>query len=364
MTANNANTARTELLAFTSAAIATLGACRTWDAALTRYMSAMTLCEADSRYGAYGRAEDAAAEVRAGIIQRFGDDYRNAPEAQPEWQAMFSQLDAATTAWSARFCAEQDAAALALAQTPAPTLAAATFKHMLIMREELQQSEAFPARCMDTLTNDFARLVHPANPSAWADAMEAMNAAKAEYDSNPSDTGLADYTARQADLITMPAPDRGALLWKLEYLLAASGDEIEPWDASFVAQTVADCRRLLSDPAAAPAQPWAAAYAAECAARQEAEQFHAANVTPVIKAHSESRASWDEAIAMEEAAAPFYKAHLDAVAAMIYTPAPSIAAVVHKIRVGTSIAFFDGADEAGTALDVIADDLERLTNQN
>lgn len=51
--------------------------------------------------------------------------------------------------------------------------------------------------------------------------------------------------AAEEELIAMPAPDRAALLWKLEYLLKGDGNGIDPWTMSFVAQTVADCRRLL-----------------------------------------------------------------------------------------------------------------------
>jgi hypothetical protein len=46
-------------------------------------------------------------------------------------------------------------------------------------------------------------------------------------------------------LMAMPAPDRTALLWKLELLLKGDGESIEIWDLNFVAQTVADMRRLL-----------------------------------------------------------------------------------------------------------------------
>lgn len=49
----------------------------------------------------------------------------------------------------------------------------------------------------------------------------------------------------ERELVRLPAPDRTALLWKLEYLLKGDGDSIELWDMDFIAQTVADCRRLL-----------------------------------------------------------------------------------------------------------------------
>ncbi|RVU04121.1 hypothetical protein EOE18_13200 [Novosphingobium umbonatum] len=50
-----------------------------------------------------------------------------------------------------------------------------------------------------------------------------------------------------AVLMGMPAPDNAALLWKLDQLLGSvSNSGCENWGAEFLAQTVADYRRLLS----------------------------------------------------------------------------------------------------------------------
>lgn len=46
-------------------------------------------------------------------------------------------------------------------------------------------------------------------------------------------------------LMAVPAPDRPALLWKLEYLLQGSNGALDPYNIEDLAQTVADCRRLL-----------------------------------------------------------------------------------------------------------------------
>lgn len=47
------------------------------------------------------------------------------------------------------------------------------------------------------------------------------------------------------ELIKMPAPDRPALLWKLEYLFQGSNGSLDPYNVDDLAQTLADCRRLL-----------------------------------------------------------------------------------------------------------------------
>jgi hypothetical protein len=47
------------------------------------------------------------------------------------------------------------------------------------------------------------------------------------------------------EVIQMPAPDRPALLWKLEYLLQGTNGCLDPYNVSLLAQTMEDCRRLL-----------------------------------------------------------------------------------------------------------------------
>jgi len=82
---------------------------------------------------------------------------------------------------------------------------------------------------------------------------------KARSDQNPHTTayGFVDEeyerlidieSDAQGGLMETPAPDRKALLYKLDYLLDSSGTEsTDSFTAEFVAQTVADYRRLLGD---------------------------------------------------------------------------------------------------------------------
>ena len=60
-----------------------------------------------------------------------------------------------------------------------------------------------------------------------------------------------DRVAEAAEaVLAMPAPDREALLWKLEYLFGRDLDKgacsTDCWSAEFFAQTMADIRRLLT----------------------------------------------------------------------------------------------------------------------
>ena len=60
---------------------------------------------------------------------------------------------------------------------------------------------------------------------------------------------MADVSADlAAALMETPAPHAAALRWKLDYVLAPShGDTTECYTKDYVAQTVADYRRLLGD---------------------------------------------------------------------------------------------------------------------
>lgn len=54
-------------------------------------------------------------------------------------------------------------------------------------------------------------------------------------------------SAKESALVQMPAPDRSALLWKIEKLLMVEDDSTSPWTGEYVSQTLADARRLLGN---------------------------------------------------------------------------------------------------------------------
>lgn len=92
----------------------------------------------------------------------------------------------------------------------------------------------------------------------WSASMVRFRIAERAYaDFRPTETPDSAEDARKGDelaaiqaeaeqqLLAMPAPDRTALLWKLELLLKGDGESIEIWNMALVAQTVEDMRRLL-----------------------------------------------------------------------------------------------------------------------
>lgn len=73
-----------------------------------------------------------------------------------------------------------------------------------------------------------------------------LDCASAEVVDDAKADELCDIeTDARWDLMKMPAPDRTALLWKLEYLFQGSGGCLDPYDIDHLQQVIADMRRLL-----------------------------------------------------------------------------------------------------------------------
>ena len=114
-----------------------------------------------------------------------------------------------------------------------------------------------------TAVNTIAPEAHTVPPistqpdaKAWEKAMLKFRIAERAYlhcaASEPADEDLADQICdiesdARWELIHMPAPDRLALLWKLEYLFEGSNGSLDPYGLDHLAQTIADCRRLLGE---------------------------------------------------------------------------------------------------------------------
>jgi len=266
MSINSDVPARAEHLAFTSAAITTMGACPVWDAAMTKYLAAMTLCQAEMQYGATGKAEDADGLDRLLLKEQHGKKWTALPD---EITAPFQEAeDARSEAWTANFAQPQWDAATALVGTPAPTLAAAVFKDALIQREETPQWPNLPFDCMAVLSADFARLTCDQTGAAWAAVWQSWEAAKAAEDTYHREVWQPALEAEQnggakmgahisaeidrlanarmaedAAIIATPAPDLGKAVWKLDYAREEYAGCVEIpsdwWNA-----IMADLRRL------------------------------------------------------------------------------------------------------------------------
>lgn len=88
----------------------------------------------------------------------------------------------------------------------------------------------------------------------WAAAMVRFRIAERVHADHAATEGADEFESdRLSDIMSdarwnlmrMPAPNRHALLWKLEYLFEGSNGSLDPYTLENVAQTVEDMRRLL-----------------------------------------------------------------------------------------------------------------------
>lgn len=88
----------------------------------------------------------------------------------------------------------------------------------------------------------------------WTRAKRRHNIALRAYEACTDETGAEQRDSlcdiendARWEIIKMPAPNRPALLWKLEYLFQGPNGSLDPYSLALLEQTVADCRRLLGE---------------------------------------------------------------------------------------------------------------------
>ena len=126
----------------------------------------------------------------------------------------------------------------------------------------------YVARSLD-LERYWQRFIEAENKTWWSNdgdrmkerkraAIDAVHAFRAAEECHARDTGYDaandrydELSHRIADaegkLMATPAPDRQALLWKLEKLLEVDHGSTAPWSEEYVEQTKSDMRRLLAE---------------------------------------------------------------------------------------------------------------------
>lgn len=148
----------THRLAMHAAALASLGACPVWDAAVHAYLAADALQHADLEYGDSGRTQERHFRERLALESKYGPAWRKHPEAEAERKRIFREGEESTDRWTERYCQPLWAAARSVASTPAPSMAAASFKAALIEAEEVWNDRDFNKDPMQILQADFDRL--------------------------------------------------------------------------------------------------------------------------------------------------------------------------------------------------------------
>lgn len=150
--------AMTYNLSLTSQAAATIGTDADWDAAVSSFLRTYSLWQADEHYGAYAKANDEWDRSRMSLERRYGKGWDRCPAAQEELKLSRDVLRAAEDIHHQRYVVPYWAALRQLAETPAPSIAAAAFKSLLIRFEEIWNDSEVAFDCMQIVAADWARL--------------------------------------------------------------------------------------------------------------------------------------------------------------------------------------------------------------
>lgn len=144
--------------AYTAQALATMGSCPIWDAALADYLRKEALDFADYEFGKMNVARETAGLEELRLAEKYGKCWLRNAEARAEWQPSFEVLMRAEDEYRDNFSEPHWDAARRLMEANAPTLAAALFKVMMIQREELEREGEVDERCMAFVIDDMARI--------------------------------------------------------------------------------------------------------------------------------------------------------------------------------------------------------------
>jgi hypothetical protein len=144
--------------AFTTQALATMGADSEWDRLVANYLRLEALHTADNEFGKHAAAQDKHSAICIRLEHRFGADFPTRPESRCTFEQSYAEQAAAYEAWNRDFLQPYWDAARQLALHPAPTLSAALVKMAVIYRESLWEDGAMARDCMAIVAEDMARL--------------------------------------------------------------------------------------------------------------------------------------------------------------------------------------------------------------
>ena len=149
-------------------------------------------------------------------------------------------------------------------------------------------------------------------------------------------------------IMDMPAPDAGALRFKLDWVLDPENSDCTIcYGKEYVAQTVADYRRFLADQSEQPTpEDWLANLAA----------FH--------KASTEYRDFLANGDGSDEIADPLFDRFAKTLDLVLLTPAPDFPALAQKMAIYNTNEIDDGWNIAREMTELLAQDAARLTWQS
>ncbi|RIV83373.1 hypothetical protein [Aurantiacibacter zhengii] len=144
-----------------TSAITNLSADRTeWDKRLADYLRLQALSRAWEEYGAPAKLREASDRIELDLEFKFGRNWRKdaPPKALAEWETAIDRVVREEEQTTERFYRPLWKAQVALANTPAPDLAAALFKVEMIERDEVWNDRDLSGDAFEIVAQDMARL--------------------------------------------------------------------------------------------------------------------------------------------------------------------------------------------------------------
>lgn len=133
-----------------------------WDRCMADYLRCDLLVRADSEYGPFAAAMAAHTACARQLKADYGPAFRDQPEAIAKFRESLAKVREAEEAQLA-LLEPLWMAHRALLNTPAPDIAAAMFKHELIVREDINCDGELDRDPFDILAADIARLAGEAS---------------------------------------------------------------------------------------------------------------------------------------------------------------------------------------------------------
>lgn len=138
--------------------LATMGVCPAWDSAMHNLIAADVLSRAHEQFGPLELARNARERDVMLMEQRLGKYWREHPEGKPVWDRLCELGTEDDRQMTERFYNALWDAQRQLALTPAPTLAAALYKAVVIEMHDVWNDAHLDADCIELLAADLARV--------------------------------------------------------------------------------------------------------------------------------------------------------------------------------------------------------------
>lgn len=129
-----------------------------WDTRFAEWLRLDGLLRANYAFGDMARAREEYDNAKWCLSEKYGKRFRSIPKADSAHSEAFQAIRAAEDRSMEQFGTPMWKACTALAETPAPNLAAALFKIELIKREELDNDASIARDAMEIVIEDMERL--------------------------------------------------------------------------------------------------------------------------------------------------------------------------------------------------------------